>query len=218
MKNARILIADDHELVRRGLRSTLAEHPGWEVCGEASSGREALEMARRLKPDIAVLDFAMPDLNGLEAARRMRAEIPDTEVLMLTMHETESLVREALAAGVRGFILKSDAGRLLAEAIASLLNHKPFFTGRVSQLILHGYLNPGDRPPADEAPATRLSPREREVVQLIAEGRSTKEVADRLNISPKTAETHRTNIMRKLNLHSVTELVRFAIRNKIVEP
>jgi DNA-binding NarL/FixJ family response regulator len=218
MKSARILIADDHELVRRGLRSTLAEHPGWEICGEASSGREALEVARRTRPDVAVLDFAMPDLNGLEAARRMRIELPDTEVLMLTMHETESLVREALAAGVRGFILKSDAGRLLADAIESLLQHKPFFTGRVSQLILHGYLNPSDRTPTEETPATRLSPREREVVQLIAEGRSTKEVADRLTISPKTAETHRTNIMRKLNLHSVTELVRFAIRNKIVEP
>lgn len=218
MKAARILVADDHELVRRGLRSALAEHPGWEVVAEASSGREALEHARRTKPDIAILDFAMPELNGLETARRIRAEMPQTEVLMLTMHETESLVREALAAGVHGFILKSDAGRLLEEAVESLLQHKPFFTGRVSQLILHGYLNPADKGREEEAPATRLSPREREVVQLIAEGRSTKEVADRLGISPKTAETHRTNIMRKLNLHSVTELVRFAIRNRIVEP
>lgn len=218
MKSARILIADDHELVRRGLHATIAEHAGWEVCGEASSGREALEMARHLKPDIAVVDFAMPDLNGLEAARRIRSELPGTEVLMLTMHETESLVREALAAGVRGFILKSDAGRLLADAIESLLLHKPFFTGRVSQLILHGYLNPADKTEDATVPPTRLSPREREVVQLIAEGRSTKEVADRLGISPKTAETHRTNVMRKLNLHSVTELVRFAIRNRIVEP
>jgi DNA-binding NarL/FixJ family response regulator len=171
-----------------------------------------------VKPDIAVIDFAMPDLNGLEAARRIRAELPETEVLMLTMHETESLVREALAAGVHGFILKSDAGRLLAEAIDALLAKKPFFTGRVSQLILHGYLNPADKGDEASATLTRLSPREREVVQLIAEGKSTKEVADRLGISPKTAETHRTNIMRKLNLHSVTELVRFAIRNKIVEP
>ncbi len=218
MKSARIIIADDHELVRRGLRATISEHAGWEVCGEASSGREALELARQVKPDIAVVDFAMPDLNGLEAARRIRAELPNTEVLMLTMHETESLVREALAAGVHGFILKSDAGRLLGEAIEALLANKPFFTGRVSQLILHGYLNPGDKTDEASATLTRLSPREREVVQLIAEGKSTKEVADRLGISPKTAETHRTNIMRKLNLHSVTELVRFAIRNKIVEP
>jgi DNA-binding NarL/FixJ family response regulator len=217
MKHARILIADDHELVRRGLRSTIAEREGWEVCGEAVTGREAIEIAHRTKPDIAILDFAMPDLNGLEAARRIREQLPNVEVLMLTMHETESLVREALAAGVRGFILKSDAGRLLADAIDSLLLQKPFFTGRVSQLILHGYLNPTDKPDASVAVPTRLSPREREVVQLIAEGRSTKEVADRLGISPKTAETHRTNIMRKLNIHSVTELVRFAIRNKIVE-
>jgi len=218
MKSARIIIADDHELVRRGLRATISERTDWEVCGEASSGREALDLARSVKPDIAVIDFAMPDLNGLEAARRIRAELPETEVLMLTMHETESLVREALAAGVHGFILKSDAGRLLAEAIEALLAKKPFFTGRVSQLILHGYLNPSDKGDEASATLTRLSPREREVVQLIAEGKSTKEVADRLGISPKTAETHRTNIMRKLNLHSVTELVRFAIRNKIVEP
>lgn len=218
MKSARIIIADDHEFVRRGLRATIAEHESWEVCGEAASGREALELARQVKPDIAVIDFAMPDLNGLEAARRIRSELPNTEVLMLTMHETESLVREALAAGVHGFILKSDAGRLLGEAIEALLARKPFFTGRVSQLILHGYLNPGEKPEDGNATLTRLSPREREVVQLIAEGKSTKEVADRLGISPKTAETHRTNIMRKLNLHSVTELVRFAIRNKIVEP
>ncbi|RME71999.1 MAG: DNA-binding response regulator [Verrucomicrobia bacterium] len=218
MKKTRILIVDDHELVLRGLKSTIEEHPDWEVCGEAGTGREALEVARETRPDIIVLDFAMPDLNGLEAARKIRAELPDTEILMLTMHETESLVREALAAGVRSFILKSDAGRLLADAIESLIQGRPFFTGRVSQLILHGYLNPTDPAESLNSSPTRLSPREREVVQLIAEGKSTKEVATRLGISPKTAETHRTNIMRKLNLHSVTELVRFAIRNKIVEP
>ena len=217
MKRARILIADDHEFVRRGLRATILEQPGWDVCGEASSGRDAVDLTRREHPDIVVLDFAMPDLNGLEAARQIHEEMPESQVLMLTMHETEGLVREALAAGVRGFILKSDAGRLLSEAIQALLDDKTYFTGKVSQLILSGYLNPNARAP-DEIISSRLSAREREVVQLVAEGRSSKEVAERLGISPKTAETHRTNIMRKLNLHSVTELVRFAIRNKIIEP
>ncbi len=219
MKPARIVIADDHELVRRGLRSAIEENEGWSVVGEAQNGRAAIEACRATKPDVAVIDFAMPDMNGLEAIRQIRAEMPEIEVMMLTMHETESLVREALAVGVRSFVLKSDAGRLLAEAIAALLEKKPFFTGKVSQLILQGYLNPGERADDDSGVTVgRLSPREREVVQHIAEGLSTKEVAARLGISPKTAETHRTNIMRKLDIHSVTELVRFAIRNKIVEP
>ncbi len=217
MSTARIAIADDHELVRKGLRMTVAERDGWTVCGEASSGREAVELAKRTRPDVIILDFAMPEMNGIEAARRIRAETPGTEVLMLTMHETESLVRDALACGVRGFILKSDAGRLLEEALESLLQKKPFFTGRVSQLILQRYLGPPEETDEETGLASRLSPREREVTQLIAEGFSTKEAAARLGISPKTAETHRTNIMRKLNLHSVTELVRFAIRNKLVE-
>ncbi|MGH8018832.1 MAG: response regulator [Opitutaceae bacterium] len=214
---ARIAIADDHEFVRKGLRMTVAEHEGWTVCGEASSGVEAVELAKRTQPDVIILDFTMPGMNGIEAARRIRTEAPETEVLMLTMHETESLVRDAIASGVHGFILKSDAGRLLEEALESLLQKKPFFTGRVSQLILQRYLGPPEETAEEKGPGSRLSPREREVTKLIAEGLSTREAAARLGISPKTAETHRTNIMRKLNLHSVTELVRFAIRNKIVE-
>jgi len=158
-----------------------------------------------------VMDFAMPELNGMEATRQIRAALPGTEVLILSMHESEELVREILAAGARGYVLKSDAGRSLVDALKALAAHQPYFTSRISSLVLAGYLNPQTREPA------RLTPREREIVQLVAEGRSTKEIADVLGISIKTAETHRTNILRKLDLRSASELVRYAIRNKIVE-
>ena len=199
-------------MVRQGLRAVIEEQHGWEVCGEARTGREAVDKAGELKPDVVVMDFTMPELNGMEATRQIHATLPRTQVLILTMHESEELVREVLAAGARGYMLKSDAGRALVEAIQSLADHKPYFTTKVSALVLQGYLNPTTR----ENPT--LTPREREIVQLVAEGKSTKEVADKLNISPKTAETHRTNIMRKLNLHSVSGLVRYAIRNRLVEP
>ena len=212
MKSLRILLADDHELLRQGLRTLIEHQSGWQVCGEATTGREAVAKARELKPDIVVMDFTMPELNGMEATRQIRAALPRTQVLILTMHESEELVREVLAAGARGYVLKSDAGRVLVDALKALADQKPYFTSRISALVLEGYLNPITR----EHPA--LTPREREIVQLVAEGRSTKELADRLGITPKTAETHRTNIMRKLNLHSVSEVVRYAIRNKLVEP
>jgi len=212
MKSLRILLADDHELLRQGLRTLIEDQSGWQVCGEATTGREAVAKARELKPDIVVMDFTMPELNGMEATRQIRAALPRTEVLLLTMHESEELVREVLAAGARGYVLKSDAGRALVDALKALAEQKPYFTSKISALVLEGYLNPITR----ENPA--LTPREREIVQLVAEGRSTKELADRLGISPKTAETHRTNLMRKLNLHSVSEVVRYAIRNKFVEP
>ena len=212
MKSLRILLADDHELLRQGLRTLIEGQSDWQVCGEASTGREAVAKARELKPDIVVMDFTMPELNGMEATRQIRAALTRTQVLILTMHESEELVREVLAAGARGYVLKSDAGRVLVDALKALADQKPYFTSKISALVLEGYLNPLTR----ENPA--LTPREREIVQLVAEGRSTKELADRLGITPKTAETHRTNIMRKLNLHSVSEVVRYAIRNKLVEP
>lgn len=212
MKSLRILLADDHEMVRQGLRAVIEEQRGWEVCGEARTGREAVDKAGELKPDVVIMDFTMPELNGMEATRQIHAALPRTQVLILTMHESEELVREVLAAGARGYMLKSDAGRALVDAIQALADNKPYFTSKVSALVLQGYLNPTTR----ENPT--LTPREREIVQLVAEGKSTKEVADKLNISPKTAETHRTNIMRKLNLHSVSGLVRYAIRNRLVEP
>ncbi len=212
MNTLRILIADDHAMVREGLRALIEEQSGWAVCGEAVSGREAVAKARELKPDIVVMDFAMPELNGVEATRQIHAALPQTEVLILSMHESEELVREMLAVGARGYVLKSDAGHALVDALKSLAEHKPYFTLKVSALVLQGYLNPQLRH------GSKLTPREREIVQLIAEGKSTKEVADKLGISVKTAETHRSNAMSKLDLHSVSELVRYAIRNKIVEP
>ena len=218
MKRARILIADDHELVRQGLRKVLGAHLEWEVCGEAENGRQAVELARQAKPDLVILDFSMPELNGLEAGRQIRKDSPRTEVLILTMHETDRLARDVLASGARGFILKSDAGRVLVQAVEALLDHKPFFTGKVSEMVLEGFLHPGKDGAAGEDDATPLTPREREIVQLVAEGKSSKELADALGIAVGTAETHRTNIMRKLRVRSATELVRYAIRNQIVQP
>jgi DNA-binding NarL/FixJ family response regulator len=211
MNQLRILLADDHELVRKGLRATIESHHGWEICGEARTGREAVVKARELRPDIVVMDFAMPDLNGMEATRQIRASLPRTEVLILTMHDSERLIPELLAAGARGYVLKTDAGEFLVAALEALSEHKPYFTPKVSSVVLQGYLNPETQ----ESP--ELTPREREIVQLIAEGKATKEVAELLGISVKTADTHRTNLMRKLNLHSAADVVRYAIRNQIIQ-
>lgn len=213
----RILIADDHEMIRAGLRKVLEGRSDWTVCGEAVNGREAVAKARELKPDVVVLDFAMPELNGLEVIRQIRATLPHTEVLILTMHESEQLAREAVAAGARGFVLKSDAGETVAAAVEQLSQHRSYFTATVSQMVLQDYLHPAELT-EEIVIGNRLTAREREIVQLIAEGRSSKEVADALGISVKTAETHRANLMRKLGLHSVSELVHYAIRNQIVEP
>jgi len=213
MKGARILVADDHEIVRHGMRRLLETQPGWEVCAEASSGREAVAKARQLKPDVAVLDFGMPELNGAEATRQILRESPRTEVMLLTMHDTEQLVREVLQAGARGYVLKSDASRDLVAAVQALLAHKTFLSPGVSKVVVEGYLRGSEV----ETPADRLTPREREIVQLVAEGKSNKEVSTALNISIKTVEAHRSHLMHKLNLSSVSALVRYAIRNKIVE-
>jgi DNA-binding NarL/FixJ family response regulator len=213
MNGARILVADDHEIVRQGLRRLLESQPRWQVCAEASSGREAVEKARQLRPDVAVLDFSMPELNGAEATRQILKDTPRTEVLILTMHDTEELVHKVLEAGARGFVLKSDAGRDLVAAVQALLAHKTFLSPSVSKVVVEGYL----RGPEIETRADRLTPREREIVQLVAEGKSNKEVAAALDISTKTVEVHRSNLMHKLNLTSVSELVRYAIRNHIVE-
>jgi DNA-binding NarL/FixJ family response regulator len=207
----RIMIADDHEVVRSGLRKILESQPKWEVVGEACDGKEAVAKALELKPDIAVLDYALPLVNGIEATRQIRARQPRTEVLIFTMHDNETLIRDLLAAGARGFLLKSDAKRFLLAAIESLALHKPFFTAKVSEALLDSFLKrPGHAQFA-------LTPRERGVVQLIAEGHSNKQIANVLNISLKTVETHRAAVMRKLNLSSSASLVRYAIRNKIIE-
>jgi DNA-binding NarL/FixJ family response regulator len=217
----RILIADDHEVARRGIRSLLESHPGWEVCAEAKDGRDAVELATRTKPDLILLDIGMPNLNGLEAARQILATNPNIAILILTMHDSDQVIREVLRAGARGFLLKSDAGRDLVAAVDALQRQRTFFTTRVSQMVLEGFLKGDGKHPELEAHIDHseqiLTSREREVIQLLAEGRTSKEVAATLNLSVKTAETHRTNLMRKLGLHSVADLTRYAVRNGIVQ-
>ena len=216
IRRASLLLADDHEVVRKGIRSILEGRPDWEVCGEASTGRQAVEMASALRPDVVILDIGLPELNGLDAARRIVSTLPATEVVVLTVHESETLVHEVLDAGARGYVLKSDAGDCLVEAIESVLQRTPYLTPRISRALLRGYL--GGPAPAEGERKSTLTPREREILQLLAEGRSNKEVAHLLDISVKTAETHRTNIMRKLDVHCVADLVRYAIRTGLVDP
>jgi DNA-binding NarL/FixJ family response regulator len=213
----RILIADDHQVVRTGLRALLESKTGWQVCAEASNGREAVEKAGQLKPDVAVLDIGMPLLNGVEATRQIRKLSPQTEILILTMHDSEQLVQEVLGAGAHGYILKDDADRNLIAAVDALHRHKPFLSSRVSEAVSGTAGPPGDGSALSQASRSRLTPREREIVQLLAEGKSNKEVAGDLGISVKTAETHRANIMLKLDFHSITDLVRYAVRNKIIQ-
>ena len=215
MKPVRILIADDHELVRRGLAAELSQVSNWQVAAEAANGQEAVALAARIKPDLIVLDLSMPELNGLAATRRILEADPAARILILTAHESEQLIREVLAAGALGYVLKSDAGRVLVTALQSLLDGTPFFTSKVARTVLDGYLR--SRAP-DSSGSAILSAREQEIVQLLAEGKSNKEVARALGISVKTAETHRSNIMRKTGFSSLAELVRFAVRNKIIEP
>jgi DNA-binding NarL/FixJ family response regulator len=216
MKNLKILIADDHDIVRRGIRSLIEARPEWEVCDEAHSGREAVAKAEERKPDIVILDVSMPELNGLEAARRIKKVSPNSEILILSVHYSDQLIKEILDAGVRGFVVKSDSDRDLVIAVESLANHKPFFTSMATEVMLMNFQRPASAPISGVR--TRLTSREREIVQLLSEGKSSKEVASSLGISVKTAETHRANIMRKLEIHSVSELVRYAVRNQIIEP
>jgi DNA-binding NarL/FixJ family response regulator len=218
MKKTRILLVDDHQVVRRGVAGLVGDaRPEWEVCGEASTGREAVAAAASLKPDIVVMDISMPDMNGLEATRAILKDNPGTEVLILSMHESEQIVHDVLSAGARGYILKRDAGNDLIAALEAMRQHNLFFTSGVSEVVLSGYLGHADVETRAEGPHGRLSPRELEIVKLVAESKSNKEVATILDISVKTVESHRANIMDKLGLHSVTELVRYAVRNHIVE-
>jgi DNA-binding NarL/FixJ family response regulator len=208
----RILIADDHDVVRSGLRQILEAHANWEVVAEASDGRDAIIKADETKPDIAIIDYSLPILNGVEVTRQVRARSPNTEILIFTMHEGEHIVRELLKAGARGYLLKSDARKYLIDAIEALAGHRPFFTRKVSEALLDTYLSRGEQ--RDSV----ITNRERTIVKLIAEGFSNKAIAATLNISLKTVETHRASIMRKLDLTSTAALVRYAIRNKIAEP
>jgi DNA-binding NarL/FixJ family response regulator len=214
----RILIADDHEVVRRGLSTLLQTHEGWEICGEAKDGREAVDMARQLKPDVVILDVGMPNLNGLAATRQLSQHNPQQKIIVLTITDSDQVIREALDAGARGFVLKSDAARDLISTVEALQHNRTFFTPRVNDMVLAGFLDKGQTAPSGEAPRLpKLTPREHEVVQLLAEGKSSKEVATLLNLSTKTAETHRSNIMRKLGFHSIRDIVVYAIKNNIIQ-
>jgi DNA-binding NarL/FixJ family response regulator len=213
----KILIVDDHDILRRGLKEILTAKSGWEVCAEAKTGKEAVTLAEQLKPQIVVMDVSMPDLNGLEAARRIHKSLPKTGILILTMHFSDQLVREVIEAGARGYILKSDAERDLVAAVDSIANRRTFFTSRASEMLFGDQTIPSANAEPTLSPRSRLTSRECEIVQLLAEGKSSKEVAVALGISVKTAETHRANIMRKLDIHSVSELVRYAIKNQIIE-
>lgn len=215
MPALRILVADDHDVVRAGLRTLLESRQGWEVCAEAANGRDAVDKARDSKPDVAVLDIGMPLLNGVEAARQIRKVSPRTEVLVLTMHDSEMMIQSVLDVGARGYILKDDAGKNLLAAVDAVRRGKPFLSSRVSGAAAKVAVNEDG---GAERMGRPLTPREREIVQLLAEGKSNKEISTFLNISVKTAETHRANIMLKLNFHSVTELVRYAVKNKIIQP
>jgi DNA-binding NarL/FixJ family response regulator len=206
-----ILIADDHHVVRSGLRTIVEAQPNWKVVAEASDGMEAILKAIETKPDVAVIDYSMPRVNGIEATRQICARLPRTEVLIFTIHDSEIIMRELLKAGARGYLFKRDATRHLIEAIGSLASHRPYFSANVSQSLLRGFLA------TPNGSGTVLTNRERGVVQLIAEGHSNKHTASLLNISLKTVETHRAAIMRKLELSSSAALVRYAIRNNLVE-
>jgi DNA-binding NarL/FixJ family response regulator len=209
----RILIADDHEVVRSGLRSILEAHEGWEVVAEAADGKEAVNKAFETKPDIAIVDYSLPLFNGVEVTRQIKARAPDIEILIFTMHESDALISDLLQAGARAFLQKSDAKEHLISAIDALAAHEPFFTGKISEKLLESFLLAHHKRSADE-----LSPRERSVIQLIAEGHTNKEMGDILSLSVKTVETHRATAMRKLNISSTAGLVRYAIRHKLVEP
>jgi DNA-binding NarL/FixJ family response regulator len=211
----RILIADDHDLMRRGLKTLLESRPGWQICGEAHTGSEAIAKAEELRPDVAIVDITMPELNGVDAARRIRKASPKTEVLVLSMHYADQLIRDTVEAGARGYVVKSDSERDLVTAVEALANHKPFFTPCATEVLLKHLDSPSGTPVLGSK--GRLTSREREIVQLLSEGKSSKEVASVLDISVKTAETHRANIMRKLEIHSVAGLVRYAVRNQLVE-
>jgi DNA-binding NarL/FixJ family response regulator len=209
----RILIADDHEIVRRGVRNILSAHPGWEVCGEAADGREASEIGLREKPDIAILDVSMPGLNGIGVARQLRQALPKLEVLFFTMHDDEETMVAGLSVGARGYLQKSDTDQHLVAAVAALGAHRPYFSAAASELLLSGALHDRKRSALES-----FTGRELEVAQLIAEGNSNKQIARRLGITVKTVETHRGAAMRKAGVRTAAEFVRFAIRRNLICP
>jgi len=208
----RILIADDHEIVRKGVREVIESHPGWTVCAEAGDGQTALDLALLEKPDIAVLDVSLPILNGIALTRRLQKDCPNTKVLLFTMHDDDETVGSGLAAGARGYVLKTDSERHLEAAISSLGANRPYFSSLVSELLLHAALNDRKRSRLES-----FTVRELEVAQLIAEGNSNKEIARRLEVSIKTVESHRAAAMRKADVRTAAEFVRFAIKHNLIQ-
>lgn len=209
-----ILLADDHEVVRRGVRALLEAHHGFVICGEASNGREAVEMAVQHQPNVVVLDISLPILNGVDAARQIRKQAPGSEILIFTMHDSEDIIREALNVGARGCLLKSEADQQIVPAVEALSRHRSFLSSQISEILFDSIADRRE-PGVNHSP---LTPREREIVQLVAEGHSNKKIATLAGISVKTVETHRAVSMRKLKVHSTAELVRYAIRSKLVQP
>jgi DNA-binding NarL/FixJ family response regulator len=215
VKRLRILIADDHGLVRRGAREVLNSRHGWRVVGEAANGREALEKAIDLKPDIAVIDLGMPDLDGIEVTRQVRKAVPEIKVLVLTMHDSDQMVRRALEAGAHGYLLKSDLTNSLPKAVKTISEGKRFFTPEVSEIVLEGFLKKKDQHHLAEGKGTRTTPRETEVMSLLAAGKTNREIATLLHITVRTVETHRSKIMLKLGIHSLAELIHYAMDHGI---
>jgi DNA-binding NarL/FixJ family response regulator len=211
VKKLRILIADDHELVRHGIRGILRTRRGWLVVGEAIDGREAVLMVQSLRPDLAILDITMPHQDGLEATRQILAAAPNTKVVILTMHESDQMVRRVLEAGARGYVLKSDLAGHLIKAVEQVSQGKLFLTPKVSEIVLRGFLKESKR-----TTGARPTPREVEIIRLLSEGKANKEVASQLAITVRTVEAHRSQVMRKLGVHSLAELIHYAIDNEIV--
>jgi DNA-binding NarL/FixJ family response regulator len=216
VKKLRILVADDHALVRRGAQAVLNSRRGWRVVGEATNGREAVEKTIELKPDVAVVDIGMPELDGVEVVRQIREAAPNTKVLVLTMHESDQMVRRTLDAGANGYLLKSDLSECLANAVETVSEGERFLTPQVSEIVLQGFLTTTRQHQRATVAGARTTPREIEILRLLAEGRSNKEVAAQLGITVRTAETHRAKIMLKLGLHSLADLIHYAINNQIV--
>lgn len=218
LSHLRILIADDHAVTRAGLRNLLSSKSGWHVCAEAATGREAVALTEQYRPNIVVMDIVMPELSGLEATRRIRKLVPRTKIVVLSLHYSDGLVREIVDAGASAYVLKSDASKDLLKAIRAVANHQPYFTSPANEVLTKGICDQNLEAASSGLIYQTLTGREREIVQLLAEGQSCKEIAVGLGISVKTAETHRTNATHKLGIHSVSELVRFAVKHHMIEP
>jgi DNA-binding NarL/FixJ family response regulator len=214
MRSLRILLADDHTVVRQGLRKVLEERPEWQVIAEAGDGREAVRLAEQLVPDVAILDIAMPLLNGIEATRQITRRVPATRIVVLSMYADEAYVTQILQAGAAAYLLKDSADVDLIHAVHEVSQGKSFFSPAIARVMLDDYVRPGSEKGASRYAS--LSEREREIFQLIAEAKTNKEIASLLNVSPKTVETHRGHIMEKLDLHSAAEIVLYAVRQGVI--